>query len=127
MPAPTGLSIPSFGNPNNTNAPYVDAYGWIAGVVIDASRAIGRITVNVHPDAEAWLDGPVDQVGMSFGEVLSPADPKANPPVEEVRFLSFAEFRAIAAEAGGLAWDAQVAVLLDAVRRHPLLRDAVLI
>lgn len=130
---PTGLRIPSFPNSANTKSPFLGAYGWIAGFSLDASRGIGRITVNVHPEEDAWPDDPVGQIGISFDEVLTPADPgdphasPPTPPTEAVRFLSFAEFRAIEAEEGESAWDAQAAALLDASRRHPLLRDAELI
>jgi hypothetical protein len=70
--------IPSFPNPHDKANPLVDVYGWISGLNLDLFSGQGQFVLNINPNAAAWQDKPIDQLGIALGQVLGPG-PEGGP------------------------------------------------
>jgi hypothetical protein len=104
---------------------------WIAGISIDFSTNAGRVVLNVHPDSDAADKNkpPLDQIGVSFGDVLVPEDTTKTPKVPAVKFLTLAELSKAAADQqkADTSLDPMSAVraaIYNSVKGHPRLKGA---
>ncbi len=86
------LSIPTFENPYDPSTPFQNAYAWTANLALDVFHGLGRITLNVNPNENAWQGSPIGQVSINLGEVLVPASQdEQGDPVPEVRIKTLLE------------------------------------
>jgi hypothetical protein len=124
------LIIPSYQTPQHST-PIVNAIGWITYLNINWFTSLGSIRVSIHPDVASMTAGlsSLDEFAVQFGEVFIPANPDAEPPVEEVHFPTLAELDTLSKEA--LASDSTLApfeaikkVSYDNLLLHPKLKDA---
>ncbi len=110
------LIIPSFPNKFNPDHPFSNAYAWMAGIALDISQGAGRLTLNINPNANAWASPPIDQIGITLGEVLVQANPSADPPVAEVKFPTLTEL--MANEEFAAAYNKIGLILYEAAMAH---------
>jgi hypothetical protein len=113
------LKIPSWLNPHDKANPLVDVYGWISGLNLDLFSSQGQVVFNINPNAAAWQDRPIDQLGIALGQVLGPG-PEGGPPAT---FKTLSEFMADAEFAAAFA-TMGAKLYAEAVAKHPLLAGA---
>jgi hypothetical protein len=108
------LQIPSWPNPHDKANPLVDVYGWFSGLNLDLFSSQGQVVLNVNPNAAAWQDKPIDQLGIALGQVLGP----------DATFKTLAEFMADAEFAAAFA-TIGAKLYAEAVAKHPMLAGAI--
>lgn len=116
------INIPSFPDPSRT-IPITNAYGWIAFEALDGNTGTGRITLNIHPDADsanAFLT-PATRLDVSLGELLNPA----SPGEPAMKFPSLMELMANPdfAQAYGII----LYILYTALLNHPKLEGSTIV
>jgi hypothetical protein len=116
------LDIPTYPNPFDPNTPLTNVYAWMSGIGMDMSNNTGRLTLNIHPNEAAWVGTPIGQISIALGETLVPANPTAEPPVEEVKFPTFTELMAIPEFA--TAYTTIGGILYQNCLPHPMLAGA---
>lgn len=113
------LIIPSYPNPHDPANPLVDAYAWMASLILDLASGQGQIVLNIHPSEATWQSPPVAQLGIALGQVLGPG-PEGEPAVAFPsldELMADAEFAAAYATIGARLYAAAVAT-------HPALAGA---
>ncbi len=105
------LSIPSYTTPYSST-PSTDAYAWSSNIAVDFASGNGRVTVNVHPDEASANAGlpPIDQIGVTLGEVLVPAN--GDTPA-----ITFPDLTGLIAEAAQAVVDEPSLTPFDAIRQ----------
>lgn len=121
------IALPSYPDAQNT-VPVSNAVAWGALLTIDTYSGSGRFVVNVNrsADAVAALLPPMDQIGMSFGEVFQAEVTDAAGTIiqPEVRFATIAEL--LSDPARKAAYDIVTAFLHGEALKHPKLAAGVL-
>jgi len=125
-----GLAVPSYQAPQFTS-PVQGVVAKIAFVAFDSTNGAGRMVVNIYPDQDSAdaLKPPLDQFGVSLGEVLVPANPNTLPPTPAKLFLSLPALKVESKAAQGAnpaldPMDAIGAVLYTHLLDHPRLKGA---
>lgn len=79
------VQLETYNNPYDPANPIQDAYAWLSFLAIDLRSDNGRIELTVNPNEAAWQATPLGTISVALGQVYTPADPSADPPVVEVR------------------------------------------
>jgi hypothetical protein len=119
------LNIPTYPNPYDPANPLSNVYAWISRLELNIAAGVGRMTLDLNPNAAAWAAAPLGQVGISLGQVLTPGNPTANPPVAAESFPTLAELMADAEFASAYATIGQK--LYAAALRHPSFSGATIV
>lgn len=117
------LNLPTLATPYGIEL--TNAYAWLSGLALDLSANTGRCVLNVNPDEAAWQSTPVVQVAVSLGQVLTPGDPTASPPVEPTLFPTLSELMSDPEFAQ--AYSVIGAKLYAALLAHPALAGATVV
>jgi len=118
------LRLTNVPNPYDRANPFETAYAWIAGVYLDISQNSGTAVFNVNPNEDSAKSPPLFQVTIRLGEVLVPADPTADPPVEEIRFPTLEQLMGNAGSSFSTAFNLIGADLYENALNHPMFKDA---
>ena len=88
------LNIPEYNNPYDPANPVQNAYAWMSFLAVDLLSNSGRFQLNVNPSESAWTAQPLGTHSVALGQVYTPANPGATPPVAEVRMKRLDELMA---------------------------------
>jgi hypothetical protein len=120
------LNIPTYANPFDPANPLTNVYGWTAFLALDAFADQGRLQLSINPNEAAWKAQPLATLSVSLGQVFTPANTNATPPVAAVAFPTLDELMADAEFAAAYEVIGQK-LYAALVANHPALTDATVV